>query len=588
MSDAAALDARLEMTGRLFPFAFGVDPDDRLLWAGPSLRRLLPEMAPGRSMHDHFTISRPDGVRSLWQLSQERGQLVLLDHTLLDLTFRGQVVYEDAGSRFFMGGPWLRSEEAARELGLNVGDFAPHDPTLDMLFLLRTQTIVSEQAERLAQRLQRMHAEAEATRHAKAGLLAALAHDLRTPLHALGGLVEMATAGIATRADLSTAGGLVHQLGGVLDRVEGLASASERPSSASRWSVGTLLEALEEAGATLTHTPPALLTTLVTAGQTKAALRRVVLVARDRSPDRRPTVRVTRGPAHVQLRIYPWPETHSLSDIERAAAQAALASEGGTLSVERNTLVAELPFFAGGVPPEPPEPTRPLRILVADDAPQNLRFARWVLEERGHEVIEAADALEAVERAHEQPPDLVLMDLEMPRQDGLSAAAEIIETHRSAGTTPPPIIAVSAHDLQVMRAQCERAGMSGFLGKPFTATQLLAMCATHTTSQSTDSPAPTGRSASHPARPALPQWLMEAYAKDLETSLLELEGAEDPAQVRKTAHRIAGAAGTYGHRALCEAAAALESADDAGPGWAQAISRTVQAARAVLQDPASS
>lgn len=68
---------------------------------------------------------------------------------------------------------------------------------------------------------------------------------------------------------------------------------------------------------------------------------------------------------------------------------------------------------------------RPLKILIADDTPINIKPVEIVARKLGHEVIEAADGVQAVERYREASPDLVIMDIMMPRMDGLEAVRQI-------------------------------------------------------------------------------------------------------------------------------------------------------------------
>ena len=91
------------------------------------------------------------------------------------------------------------------------------------------------------------------------------------------------------------------------------------------------------------------------------------------------------------------------------------------------------PEVASAMPADPP--ARPLRILLAEDNHVNRTLATRVLEKRGHEVVNAVNGREAVDRlAHPSPPfDLVLMDVQMPELDGLSATVSIRQRERTTG-----------------------------------------------------------------------------------------------------------------------------------------------------------
>jgi two-component system sensor histidine kinase/response regulator len=118
---------------------------------------------------------------------------------------------------------------------------------------------------------------------------------------------------------------------------------------------------------------------------------------------------------------------------------------------------------------------RPLRILVADDSPVNQEVARGLLELCGHEVSLADDGLQAVEQFENGEFDLVLMDIEMPELDGLAAARRLREIESSRGAARTPIVALSAHALVGFSADCEAAGMDGYLAKPIRPDELFAL-----------------------------------------------------------------------------------------------------------------
>ena len=105
----------------------------------------------------------------------------------------------------------------------------------------------------------------------------------------------------------------------------------------------------------------------------------------------------------------------------------------------------------------------PKRILIADDQPSARELLRSVLENAGYEVIEAGNGDEAVDRALESMPDLILLDIQMPGRDGFQACAALKTDLRFADV---PVVAMTAG---LMRGEKERAlasGFADFLGKP--------------------------------------------------------------------------------------------------------------------------
>jgi CheY-like chemotaxis protein len=115
---------------------------------------------------------------------------------------------------------------------------------------------------------------------------------------------------------------------------------------------------------------------------------------------------------------------------------------------------------------------RPLRILIADDTPANLQLASRVFSQRGHLVQTVADGCEALAEFQSHPPDIVLMDVHMPRMDGPSAALAI---RASAGERAAlvPIVGISAFTDLGDRRHYMLSGMDGFLSRPVELPQLV-------------------------------------------------------------------------------------------------------------------
>ncbi|HET6409238.1 MAG TPA: response regulator [Chthoniobacteraceae bacterium] len=107
---------------------------------------------------------------------------------------------------------------------------------------------------------------------------------------------------------------------------------------------------------------------------------------------------------------------------------------------------------------------RPLRILLAEDNATNQRVARLNLESWGHAVVTAADGVEAVDRFDNGGFDLVLMDTQMPRLNGIEATIAI--RRREPPGTHIPIVAMTANVVKGFREECLAAGMDGYVTKP--------------------------------------------------------------------------------------------------------------------------
>jgi two-component system cell cycle response regulator DivK len=103
------------------------------------------------------------------------------------------------------------------------------------------------------------------------------------------------------------------------------------------------------------------------------------------------------------------------------------------------------------------------KILIADDKATSRELLRTVLERQGYEVMEAADGEEALQKALAELPDLILLDLQMPRRSGYEVLGELRKDTRHAAL---PIIALTASAMQGDRERALAAGFTGYLAKP--------------------------------------------------------------------------------------------------------------------------
>lgn len=111
-----------------------------------------------------------------------------------------------------------------------------------------------------------------------------------------------------------------------------------------------------------------------------------------------------------------------------------------------------------------------IRLLIADDAPFIREIVRQVAERNGLEVVaEAIDGVDAVELALKHKPQVILMDIIMPRKSGIEATKEIL-----AQLPETKVIAFSTADQETMVMRAVEAGCCSFVVKPFKAEDLLA------------------------------------------------------------------------------------------------------------------
>jgi two-component system, cell cycle response regulator DivK len=104
-----------------------------------------------------------------------------------------------------------------------------------------------------------------------------------------------------------------------------------------------------------------------------------------------------------------------------------------------------------------------MKVLIVEDFDDTRAMLKLLLELKGWDVIEAVDGLEGIGKAVEYLPDVILMDLNMPVLDGISAAIEI---RKNEQTTRIPIVAVSAHIRGDWRLQAAAAGFNDYMVKP--------------------------------------------------------------------------------------------------------------------------
>jgi CheY-like chemotaxis protein len=111
-------------------------------------------------------------------------------------------------------------------------------------------------------------------------------------------------------------------------------------------------------------------------------------------------------------------------------------------------------------------------ILVVEDFEDSRFMMRRLLEMAGYDVVEASDGQQSVELAAQERPALILMDLSLPKLDGL-AATRLIRQHEAVGKLP--IVAVSAHDSPESRSEALEAGCDDYVTKPIDFDQLYSL-----------------------------------------------------------------------------------------------------------------
>ncbi len=147
---------------------------------------------------------------------------------------------------------------------------------------------------------------------------------------------------------------------------------------------------------------------------------------------------------------------------------------GVAVELERARRALSAPVKSGGSAAcesgEPPAFARGARVLVAEDSPTNQLVVKTLLQRLGCEVEVVEDGEQALAEAARRGYDLILMDLRMPKLDGIEAAKAI---RRLPGlAVAPPIVAVTADTLQREKKACAEAGMNAYIAKPIRRAEL--------------------------------------------------------------------------------------------------------------------
>ena len=110
-------------------------------------------------------------------------------------------------------------------------------------------------------------------------------------------------------------------------------------------------------------------------------------------------------------------------------------------------------------------------VLLVDDYPDAREMYAEYLEFSGFEIVQAGNGVEAIERAHDSHPDVILMDLSLPVMDGWEATRRL----KADDTTKDiPVLAVTGHALSGVSHDAKKAGCDGFITKPCLPEDLVA------------------------------------------------------------------------------------------------------------------
>jgi len=112
------------------------------------------------------------------------------------------------------------------------------------------------------------------------------------------------------------------------------------------------------------------------------------------------------------------------------------------------------------------------KVMVVDDAYSDLMLMESILKSAGHQVVSLIDGEELEEKMSAERPDMLLLDIVMPRRNGYELLRALRKDERTRTT---PIVLVSSKNQESDRAWGKRQGADDYLTKPFTSSQLLTM-----------------------------------------------------------------------------------------------------------------
>ena len=274
---------------------------------------------------------------------------------------------------------------------------------------------------------------------------------------------------------------------------------------------------------------------------------------------------------------------------EGELAMRTSVAEGTTLELTLRAVPAGAALVAPTVgetsPDARPQALPALRVLVVDDDEFNVMFVRSGLPTPPLVVDTAINGRAAVEAARAHPPDVVLMDLEMPVMDGFEALAALRAADARLGRHTT-VIAFSSHDDEATRERCARAGFDAYLPKPAPRERihrlLLDAVAGRPLGEAAP-PAPAAQAADPVlVDPDLAGVMVEFLAtrRTLAETLAEAIARGERERVRLTAHKLAGSFALYGFRWAEAASRAIER--EAPRGALGELARQCDALRAHL------
>ena len=188
------------LVSKCFPFHITLSSDLRILQIGDSLRKLFESIEPGDELYRHFRWTRPVSTNASFEELVRRSDVLFLAEDVGGVVkLRGQLALnQESGVLIYLCSPWLRDVSELKSLGLEISDFAIHNPIVEFLFVLQSTNTALEDAKKLAasletrgEELHRAMLQAEQASRAKSAFLANMSHEIRTPMNGIIGTAEL-------------------------------------------------------------------------------------------------------------------------------------------------------------------------------------------------------------------------------------------------------------------------------------------------------------------------------------------------------------------------------------------------------------
>ena len=129
------------------------------------------------------------------------------------------------------------------------------------------------------------------------------------------------------------------------------------------------------------------------------------------------------------------------------------------------------------------------RILIVEDNPQNMRLIEMTLRAKGYTLLMATDGEEALDMAMRERPDLIIMDMQLPKVNGLKVTRKLRNTPAFSHT---PIIAITAYAMKGDKERVIESGCDAYLSKPINTRELPEMIAEMLLQRQKDNPNTNG------------------------------------------------------------------------------------------------